>query len=306
VAEPLQSRRKLVDSPGVSLVDFRCRAHVEPLGPEEPNATHAVVFVRKGVFRRMRQGETLVADANHVLFFNAGEPYRYSHPLPGGDECTILVLDGRRALELVLRHAPRDADDPNTPFRLGHGLASPLAARLHYELLALARRGAPQLVLDDVVEELLDEAVGAAYRTRGVRAGSEPAAASARRRRSELVEAAKRAVNQRIERLPSLGGLAGELGCSPFHLSRTFHQAAGLSLRAYVGRLRARRAAHRLAAGAHDLTGLALELGYADHSHFTNAFRQEWGMPPSRFRDSQRAASAGPRNILQASRRVES
>jgi AraC-like DNA-binding protein len=43
-------------------------------------------------------------------------------------------------------------------------------------------------------------------------------------------------------------------------------------------------AAHRLATGARDLTGLAFELGYADHSHFTNAFRQEWGVPPSRFR----------------------
>jgi AraC family transcriptional regulator len=55
--------------------------------------------------------------------------------------------------------------------------------------------------------------------------------------------------------------MAGELGCSPFHLSRTFHRTAGLSLRAYVGRLRARRAAHRLAGGARSLTELALELG---------------------------------------------
>jgi hypothetical protein len=128
-----QTRQTLVESLGVSVVDFRCRAHVEPLGPEEPNPTHAIVFVRKGVFRRKRQGETLVADANHVLFFNAGEPYRYSHPLPGGDECTILALDGQRALELVARHAPWHADCLETPFRIGHGLASPLAARLHYE-----------------------------------------------------------------------------------------------------------------------------------------------------------------------------
>ena len=36
-----------------------------------------IVLVRKGVFGRAQQGETLVADPNHVLFFNAGEPYRY-------------------------------------------------------------------------------------------------------------------------------------------------------------------------------------------------------------------------------------
>jgi AraC family transcriptional regulator len=300
-----QARQTLLESLGVSVVDFRCRAHVEPLGPEEPNPTHGIVLVRKGVFQRKQQGETLVADANHVLFFNAGEPYRYSHPLPGGDECTILVVDGHRALELVGRHAPRDAERPETPFRLGHGLASPLAARTHYELLALMRKGAPKLALEDVVTELADEAVGAAYRTRGVRAPKESASTCARRRRHDLVQAAKLAVNERLESLPTLGELARAFGCSPFHLSRTFHRTAGLSLRAYVGRLRARRAADRLAGGVRDLTRLALELGYADHSHFTNAFRQEWGVPPSRFRDSHRAPPVGPRNILQASRQAE-
>jgi AraC family transcriptional regulator len=277
----------VLESLGISVVDFRCRANVEPLGPEEPNPSHGIVFVRKGVFQRKQAGETLVADANHVLFFNAGQPYRYAHPLPGGDECTILAIDGGRALELVRRHAPRDAEREETPFALGHGLASRLAARLHYEVLRLSRGGAPTLVFEDAVAALADEAVAAAYRARpgpGVR----PESAAAVRRHRDLVELAKVALNERLERLPSLGYLARTLGCSPFHLSRTFHRTAGLSLRAYVGRLRARWAAHRLAHGARDLTALALELGYADHSHFTNAFREEWGLPPSRFRDAQR------------------
>ena len=214
VTEP-QTRRTLVESKGISVVDFRCRAHVEPLGPEEPNPTHGIVFVRQGVFRRTQPGEALVADANQVLFFNAGEPYRYAHPLPGGDECTVVVLDGQRALELVMRHAPRDAESPEVPFRLSHGLASARAARLHYELLALVRQGAPKIALEDVVAELADEAVGVAYRRRGVRGERESASATARQRRRELVEAAQLAVNARLERLPSLAELAAELGCSP-------------------------------------------------------------------------------------------
>jgi AraC family transcriptional regulator len=296
-------RRTLLESPGASVVEIRCRAGVEPLGPEEPNPTHGIVFVRSGVFRRKVRGETLVADANHVLFFNAGEPYRYAHPLPGGDDCTVLAVDGHRALELVGRHAPRDAERPETPFRLGHGLASPLAARRHFELLALVRSGAPKLASEDVVAELADEAVSAAYRTRGVPAPKEPASLLARRRQRDLVEAAKVALNEALEdaAVPSLGELARTLGCSPFHLSRTFHRRAGLSLRAYVGRLRARRAADRLAAGARDLTALALELGYADHSHFTNSFRREWGVAPSHFRDAHRPPFSVPRKILQAS-----
>jgi AraC family transcriptional regulator len=279
-----QTRRILLESAGVSVIDFRCRAHVEPLGPEEPNPTHGIVLVRKGVFQRLKRREALTADANHVLFFNAAEPYRYSHPLPGGDECTIIVVDGERALELVARHAPRDAERAETPFALGHGLSSPLAVRLQYELLGLARRGAPRLALEDVVAELADEAVGAAYRMRGLPPPREPSAAAVRRRWRERVEAVKLALNQRLGRPPALAELARTAGCSPFHLSRMFRDVAGLSLRRYLGRLRARLAAERLAAGARDLTALALDLGYADHSHFTNAFRREWGVPPSRFR----------------------
>jgi AraC-like DNA-binding protein len=299
-----QTRRTLVDSAGVAIVDFECRAHVEPLGHEEPNPTHAIVFVRRGVFQREHAGESVVADANHVLFFNADEAYRYSHPLPGGDECTILSLEGGHALELVARHAPGDAQRPERPFAHGHGLASPQAARLHYELLALVRANAPKLLLEDVAAELADEAVGSAYRARGVKPRPHSPSAAARHRHHELVEAAQVAVNERLESLPGLGELARELGCSPFHLSRTFHRTAGLSLRAYAGRLRVRRAAFRLAAGARDLTQLAHELGYADHSHLTNAFREQWGSTPSRFRSRHRHRHSTS-NEIQARERSE-
>jgi AraC-like DNA-binding protein len=281
------TRRTVLASLGVSVVDFHCRAHVEPLGPEEPNPTHGLAFVRKGVFKRKQPGETVVADPNHVLFFNAGQPYRYAHPLPGGDACTIVVLDGGQAVELVRRYEPRDAEREETPFALGHGIVSPRAARLHYELLGLLRREAPAMASEDAVVELADAAVASAYRLRrGV--SSRRVSTPTERRHRDLVEAAKLVVNERLERLPSLGELARTLGCSPFHLSRTFHRTAGLSLRAYAGRLRAQRAAYRLADGERDLTVLALELGYADHSHFTNAFRRQWGEPPSRFRLAHR------------------
>jgi AraC-like DNA-binding protein len=100
-------------------------------------------------------------------------------------------------------------------------------------------------------------------------------------------------ISERLEGPPSLTELAGTLGCSPCHLSRSFHAAAGLSLRGYLGRLKARVAAERLAAGARHLTALALDLGYADHSHFTNSFRREWGVAPSTFRSRVVARSTG-------------
>jgi AraC-like DNA-binding protein len=291
------TRRLLFESLGISVVDFRCGAEVEAAGPEEPNQTHSIVLVRKGTFLRTQQRQTILADANHVLFFNAAEPYRYAHPLPGGDACTILTVETQRALALVARCAPSDAQRPERPFRLGHALSSPRAARLHWELLELVDRSATRLALDEVLTELADEAIRCAYRLQAEPVADERPTSGARRRGRDMAEAVKLALSERLDSPPSLSELARMVDCSPFHLSRVFHSATGLSLRSYVGRLRARLAAERLAVGARDLTRLALDLGYADHSHFTNSFRREWGVPPSRFRASRSAATGRATNV---------
>jgi len=275
------TRRVLFESLGISAVDFRCQAHVAAEGGEEPNPTHSIVLVRSGVFRRTDQRETVLADPNHVLLFNAAEPYRYAHPLPGGDACTILTVETHRALELVASHAPADAEHPERPFRRGHGLSSPRTVWLHWEFLNLIARGAGRLALEDALAELANEAVACVY---GAPVPSRRASPSTQRRRRDLVETVKLMISERLERPPSLTELADVLDCSPYHLSHTFHGTAGLSLRRYLRRLRARVAAERLAAGASRLTPLALDLGYADHSHFTNSFRREWGVSPSTFR----------------------
>lgn len=132
--------------------------------------------------------------------------------------------------------------------------------------------------------ELSDQVVAAALPRGEQGRGRRSMSRDVSRRHLELVEEVKLAIHKNLEFLPSLGDLARSLGCSTFHLSRTFHRVAGLSLRRYVAQLRVRIAAQRLAAGALNLTELALDLGYADHSHFTNSFRKEWGLSPSRFR----------------------
>jgi len=135
--------------------------------------------------------------------------------------------------------------------------------------------------------ELAEEAIQSAYASYGKRrkrAKHSLTTAGTARRHRDLTEATKLAINEMLEALPSLDGLARDFACSPFHLSRVFHQTTGMSLRRYVSRLRVEVAAHRLATGASNLTELALELGFADHSHFTNSFRREWGCSPSYFR----------------------
>jgi len=287
---PDDRRRQLFRGLGVGVDDFLCRARVESRGGEEPNPTHSIVFVRRGTFTRSGPEGTIVADANQILFFNQGQAYRYGHPLPGGDECTILTLDEDRAREAVERFAPLPARKTREPFSVGHTLSTPRAARLHLQLLdRLSGARAPSpLAAQELVAELVEESLRALHGAPETRA-RESGTASVRRR--DTVEAAKLLLNESLAAPPSLVELAAALGCSPFHLSRTFRALTGLGLRHYLRRLRCRLATDRLKRGSFDLTELALDLGFYDHSHFTNAFRREWGVPPSRALRSLRGAN---------------
>lgn len=275
--EPL--RRTLCAQPGLRVDDFRCRACVAPRGAEEPNEGHSIVFVRRGLFLRESRDGTSVGDANRVLFFHRGEGYRYAHPVAGGDDCTILALDEATAWSLV-EEAELAREGARGPFPVADAVAGARMAALHQELLRELALGADALALAELALEL----------ARAALAGLRPAARGRRptRAQRELVEAARLALARRPDRPPSLTALARELGCSPFHLSRLFRAATGLGLRQHVRRLRVRLAAERLRRGSCDLSALAQELGFHDHSHFTHAFRAEWGCAPSRFARSPR------------------
>jgi AraC-like DNA-binding protein len=290
--DPVHSRRVLFEAPGLAVSDFRCSAPVEPEGAEEPNLSDSIVFVRRGVFSLSHRHETFLADPASVLFFSRDEPYRYAHPLPGGDECTILSLSPALAREAVARHAPADSERREGPFRHGRALSSARSTALQYELLALLAERPLGIAVEDLLAEIVDESVRAAYADRGGDPPREGNGLAARRRHRDLAEAARLALNARLADPPALGELARSLGCSPFHLSRLFRRVTGLPLRRHLARLRARAAAERIAGGTRDLTRLALELGFADHAHFTRAFRAEWGLPPSRFRERLRAVRA--------------
>jgi AraC-like DNA-binding protein len=269
---------------GMTVLDFRCRACVHRFGAEEPTLTHQLVLVRRGVFQRLAGAEAIVADAHHVLFYNAGESYRYAHPLAGGDDCTVIDIPEELARELVAGADPRHAEKVSAPFRFGHEVGSRAVLRLHYELLARLRQESTALAIEDVLAQLATAAIAGAYSQRGLGTVSPRTSSRVLRSRRELCEEIKLMLNARVEAPPSLAELAATFAASPFHLSRTFAGAVGISLRRYLAGLRARLAAERLAAGTADLTGLALDLGFGDHSHFTHAFRAEWDVPPSAFR----------------------
>jgi AraC-like DNA-binding protein len=98
----------------------------------------------------------------------------------------------------------------------------------------------------------------------------------------QRIERARAFIHDHQDRPLTLDEIAARAALSRFHLSRSFAEVHGLPPLAYHRRLRLEGAARLLRQGSASPTDLADRLGYASLSAFTRAFRQAYGVPPSR------------------------
>jgi AraC family transcriptional regulator len=266
--------QSLLRSRTTAIRDTYCRGSFRHESAEECTTTTQLVFPYRGVYMRHVGHDQVVGEANQVLFFNAFEGYRISHPVPGGDASLTLVIS-----EPVLRELTPSAflrDGAMLSFRQQ---CLRIDARTQ-ALVALLRHSLRQNIAEPLEAESL--ALTLAQRALGPRT-THAAGASVGRRR--LVDRAKLVLASDLARRWSLAEIAVELRCSPVYLTQVFQQVEGLPLYRYQLRLRLARALDLLA-HCYDLTELSLELGFSSHSHFSAAFRQAYGRSPSEFRQS--------------------
>jgi len=82
----------------------------------------------------------------------------------------------------------------------------------------------------------------------------------------------------------SLGRLATQAGLSRFHFQRLFKAATGVSPSRYHIDLRMEEARRLLRETKMSVVDVALEVGYANPSHFARLFRRETVLSPSDYR----------------------
>ena len=271
---PELSARPLLKSATVRIREVYCPGSCRDQSAEECAISTELVFPYRGVFVRHLGSDQAVGDANQVLFFNANEGYRVSHPVRGGDVSLSLAIDEPQLLELApsafLRERGKlafrqqrlriDARAQALVALLGHSLRQNVAEPLEAETLALT---------------LVQRALGP--RTTH--------AAGATVRRQRLADRVKLVLASDLARRWTLSEIAAEVGGSPVYLTQIFQQVEGLPLYRYQLRLRLARSLDLLAE-YDDLTTLGLELGFSSHSHFSAAFRAVYGRSPSEFKQS--------------------
>lgn len=100
---------------------------------------------------------------------------------------------------------------------------------------------------------------------------------------AERVEKVIALLREKLAEPPALEEIGRAVGCSPFHLSRTFSTATGLTIPQYTRQLRMERAAELLRSGKFNVTEAALEVGYSSLSHFSQAFHETFGCCPGLY-----------------------
>lgn len=217
----------------------------------------------------------VVASANRVILYNPGQVYRRRPIDPRGDHCVFVSVAPTVLAELLAQSDPAAVDRPDRPFLAGAVAVDPPVALAP---VVLARHLEAPDVDSLLVEERAFALLAAVARSLPTRRPATPA------RHADLVRAIERLLARSYAQPWSLAAVAAAVGCSPFHAARVFRAGTGATIHAYRHRLRLHAVLRGLADADVDLTDLALETGFASHSHLSEAFRRAFGAPPSRWR----------------------
>lgn len=88
----------------------------------------------------------------------------------------------------------------------------------------------------------------------------------------------------------TVGALAQEVGLSRTVLAERFRHFLGLSPMAYLTRWRLQVGARSLTSTNWGVAEIAAGVGYESEAAFNRAFKREYGVPPARYRQTQKAA----------------
>jgi len=105
-----------------------------------------------------------------------------------------------------------------------------------------------------------------------------------KKQESERIIKTKAYINNFYSEKFNLNRLATQIGCSSSYLSRLFSKEAGMSIKNYLTMVRVREARRKILSGDFNVTEAAFDSGYNSLSHFSKAFKEEFGYLPSHLK----------------------
>lgn len=263
---------------------FRCRPWEDLFHDDNQALGRYLVFPRTGVLITPDGGEPLVADPTVVMFYNRFQTYRRRKLSDNGDACAYFEFHPQILAQVLPHYDPLREDGPHYPFPIHRAPSDARSYLLQHLVVAhILRQARPdsllvQEAMMQVLERIFDRALPAPL--------ANGASSPTGRAHAHLAHEAQSLLATRFRESLTLDDIAAQLYVSPYHLCRVFRQQTGVTLHQYRNDLRLRRALEQVLGGENDLSTLALSLGFANHSHFTKAFRRQFQATPSDLRDS--------------------
>lgn len=169
-----------------------------------------------------------------------------------------------RLLELlvILSRATIEAGaDPSETFRLSEDFISQIEQYADVDQLALW--------ISDIVRRFVVQAFDLA-----------------RVKHSDVVFKTTNYIKRNCAEKLSLDSLAREVFLSKSYLSSVFKKETGMSLTAYITKVRVEKSKKLLLEDNASLAHISGQCGFKDQSYFTKVFKKETGVSPKRYRDS--------------------
>ncbi len=193
-------------------------------------------------------------------------------------------FDRQLLAEVFAEFGPDVLDRPDRPFTVGSIRLEPETFARQY-LLFDHILGETRTDLLRVEEEMLwilrdIAATMVAWKAREIRDRRRPSTVRFHR---EVLHETQRYIEDRLGSPLRLAGIARAVGMSQGHLAEIHRRETGLAIHAYVTTRRMQKACQLLPDFHGCLSALAFQLGYSSGQHFSNVFRDHYGLSPTRM-----------------------
>jgi len=264
----------LFNSELVRIAEFQLNPDESQFSQQGFIAEPLIVFPKHPIWIQHEGRAAFVADTSKVNLYNKNQVYRRAAIDPDGDYCHSFHLNEEVLLQLGERN-----ENHQRVFQFDHINCSRQAFIKQLQILtALQQPLTSMLEIEEQTINLFSLVLNQHRITKPIKIQSRQY-----NRHQALIESVKSTLQNNLRDNLSLQQIASKNHTSPFHLSRLFKQLCGMGLNQYRQQQKLRSAC-LLILNEVGLTEIAMQFGFASHSHFGASFKNYFGMTPSQFR----------------------